>query len=202
MIRSHWEIISKILFSESLSYGSMDLEKILEYFIRFESLPAKECAHPAAERGSLRVFFRANKSIPYSGYLASEECGPGRMQISGGGKTCSRLGKSISFRPCVFSTSPSFSPPFRVLFKFSFFFFIVILLFSYFSRFSFDYTSLLHHRRYAVVLLRLITVYCDRGNSCVTRCYARDLSWIRTGERQLVSITPDVITDAEQVSSF
>lgn len=33
MIRSHWEIISKILFSESLSYGSMDLEKILEYFI-------------------------------------------------------------------------------------------------------------------------------------------------------------------------
>lgn len=61
----------------------MDLEKILEYFIRFESLPAKGNARIRPQNVALSdFFFRANKSIPYSGYLASEKRGPGRMQIS------------------------------------------------------------------------------------------------------------------------
>lgn len=82
-----------------------------------------------------------------------------------GGKnlaSSSRLGKSISFRPCVFSTSP-FSPS-RVLSRFLLLLLLLLLSShhpSYF--FSFDYISLLHRRRhYAVVLLRLITVYCSR----------------------------------------
>lgn len=80
-----------------------------------------------------------------------------------GGKnlaSSSRLGKSISFRPCVFST---FSPS-RVLSRFLLLLLLLLLSShhpSYF--FSFDYISLLRHRHhYAVVLLRLITVYCSR----------------------------------------
>lgn len=101
----------------------MDLEKILEYFIRFESLPAKGNARIRPQNVALSdFFFRANKSIPYSGYLASEKRGPGRMQISGREK----LGELLSPRekyllsavcvfdlftlPCLIQISPPVPP--------------------------------------------------------------------------------------------
>lgn len=84
----------------------MDLEKILEYFIRFESLPAKGNARIRPQNVALSdFFFRANKSIPYSGYLASEKRGPGRMQISGReklGELLSPREKYLLSAVCVF----------------------------------------------------------------------------------------------------
>lgn len=84
----------------------MDLEKILEYFIRFESLPAKGNARIRPQNVALSdFFFRANKSIPYSGYLASEKRGPGRMQISGReklGELLSPREKYLLSTVCVF----------------------------------------------------------------------------------------------------
>lgn len=54
---------------------------------------------------SQTFFFRANKSIPYSGYLASEKRGPGRMQISGReklGELLSPREKYLLSAVCVF----------------------------------------------------------------------------------------------------
>lgn len=79
-----------------------------------------------------------------------------------GGKnlaSSSRFGKSISFRPCVFSTFSSS----RVLSRFLLLLLLLLLSSHHPYFFSFDYISLLRHRRNnVVVLLRLITVYCSR----------------------------------------
>lgn len=112
MIRSHWEIISKILFSESLSYGSMDLEKILEYFIRFESLPAKGNARIRPQNVDLSEFFFA----PTSRSLIQDISPPRSVvqvvcKFRGGEKLALASGKVSPFGRVCFRPRPPFHPP-------------------------------------------------------------------------------------------
>lgn len=111
MIRSHWEIISKILFSESLSYGSMDLEKILEYFIRFESLPAKGNARIRPQNVDLSEFFFA----PTSRSLIQDISPPRSVvqvvcKFRGGENLLSPREKYLLSALCVFDLALLFTP--------------------------------------------------------------------------------------------
>lgn len=138
----------------------MDPEKILEYFIRFESIPLSRKGMRASGRHN-SLFFSRQQVDPL--FKISRLRGAWSRSYANFGEKLGELpGKSISFRPCVFSTSPFLPCLIQIL--------PLLFLYRIPYFFSFDYTSLLHHRRhYAAMLLRLVTVYRNRVSRCVMR---------------------------------
>lgn len=189
---------SKSIGRDNCKYSRLSLSRIWKKFLNISSfrIPsrARECTHPVFfSRQQVDPLFRISRLLR----------GPGRMQISGR-KTWRvfLLGKSISFlASCVFDLAlftpppksyPNYSSPFL------FFSFFTIVLPTFPPRFSFDTVITPPLRRHYYYDLLRFTV---TGSNCGV--IHRDLSTyrIRRGERQLVSITPAVITDAKRVSS-